>query len=542
MGSSMELLALMLKRGLFWAILTVILLTSIHSAFAEADGGRQIKSEGDEPLPSDAAAILNDPKYSHAWWGLMVEDRDTSEVIYQLNPDKMFSPGSTTKLYTAAAALDTLGADYSFKTPIYARGDMNESGTLHGDLILVASGDLTMGGRTNHDGKIAYTDIDHSDANAIGNATLTTTNPLAGLDHLAGQVAAAGIKKVVGEVIVDDRLFEKFSPEGSEGEYLLTPIIINDNLIDLVVTPTDPGRAAEVEWRPKTSVYQVSTDVTTVEPEEPVQINVTSGGPGIIVVKGQVPSGKGPIVRTYAVDDPPSFARSLLIEALERQGVAVNTSPEGKNPSNLLPPDMNYSGFRRVALLTSPPFSENIKLILKVSQNMHADTLLPLMAVKGGKKSFWDGLDMEHPFLEKAGLDLDGVSIADGRGNANADFMTPNATVQLLRYMSSRNDSQAYLDALPILGVDGSLATAVGPDSPARGNVQAKTGTTIRYDAVNARLLLASKALAGYMTTSSGRRLAFAIYVNNVGIEDVDGALQVGNDLGRICEAIYKAN
>ena len=136
---------------------------------------------------------------------------------------------------------------------------------------------------------------------------------------------------------------------------------------------------------------------------------------------------------------------------------------------------------------------------------MQADSLLPLMAVKEGKRSFWDGLAIEHDSLQKAGLDFDSISISDGRGNSYADLMTPRATVQLLKYMSSRSDSRVYLDALPILGVDGSLATTVGPDSPVKGKVQAKSGTTAKYDAVNGRLILSAKALAGYMTTSKGR-------------------------------------
>ena len=154
---------------------------------------------------------------------------------------------------------------------------------------------------------------------------------------------------------------------------------------------------------------------------------------------------------------------------------------------------MNYSKLHRVTLLTSPPFSENLKLILKVSQNMQADSLLPLMAVKEGKRSFWEGLAIEHAFLQKAGLNLNAISISDGRGNSDADLMAPSVTVQLLRHMSSRNNSEVYLDALPILGVDGSLATSVAPDNPVKGKVQAKTGTTTKYDAINGRLTLSSR-------------------------------------------------
>ncbi|VVB63763.1 D-Ala-D-Ala carboxypeptidase 3 (S13) family protein [uncultured archaeon] len=99
----------------------------------------------------------------------------------------MFVPASTTKLFTEASALDTLGADYRFQTPVYAKGDVDSSGHLKGDLILVASGDLTMGGRTTTDGKIAYSNGDHTYANYGFETILTPTDPLAGLKELARQ-------------------------------------------------------------------------------------------------------------------------------------------------------------------------------------------------------------------------------------------------------------------------------------------------------------------------------------------------------------------
>ncbi|TSA56426.1 MAG: peptidase S13, partial [Planctomycetaceae bacterium] len=99
----------------------------------------------------------------------------------------------------------------------------------------------------------------------------------------------------------------------------------------------------------------------------------------------------------------------------------------------------------------------------------------------------------------------------------------------------------AYHDALPILGVDGSLAHNVPPDSPARGKVHAKTGTIVTGDLLNLRPLLLVKGLAGYMTAASGRKLAFAVYVNNVPLKELNDIVQVGNDLGTLAETIYIA-
>src|SRR5439155_1562730 len=113
-------------------------------------------------------------------------------------------PASVTKLYSCAAALVFLGPDYKFETPVYRRGPVVEH-RLQGDLIVVAQGDLTLGGRTGPDGRMAYRDSDHIYATSTGTRTeLTETDPLAGLKELARQIHAAGIAHVDGDVLVDD--------------------------------------------------------------------------------------------------------------------------------------------------------------------------------------------------------------------------------------------------------------------------------------------------------------------------------------------------
>ena len=104
--------------------------------------------------------------------------------------------------------MNEIGPSHTFNTPIYRQGTISERGTLHGNLILVASGDLTKGGRTNPDGAVALTNFDHNEANSLGNAELTRLDPLAGYTELAQQIATRGIHRIAGEVIIDDRLFK----------------------------------------------------------------------------------------------------------------------------------------------------------------------------------------------------------------------------------------------------------------------------------------------------------------------------------------------
>ena len=191
-------------------------------------------------LPAEARKIVDEAKYKNARWGVHVADLKTGEVLFDWNGDQRFLAASTTKLWAGAAALDAYGADYRFTTPIYRTGAVDGAGTLTGNLVMVASADPTMGGRTTPQGTIDFTPIDHIYAAALPLSTLTPENPLAGLDDLAKQVAASGIRRVAGDVIIDARLFPAMEKDG----YIVSPVWINDNLIDFTVTPGAVGSKA----------------------------------------------------------------------------------------------------------------------------------------------------------------------------------------------------------------------------------------------------------------------------------------------------------
>lgn len=478
-------------------------------------------------------------EFRNANWGVLIVDPATGETLHEQNAHKLFPTASTAKLYSVATALDAFGPAYHFETSVYRRGDQNASGELTGDLILVAGGDLTLGGRTDATGKMAFTDVDHTYANVFAVHALTGPDPLAGLDELARQVRASGLTRLHGDVLADDRLFEKAKSTGS-GPSVVTPLMVNDNLIDFLITPTQAGAAATLDVRPGTRSIVVDARVQTVPSGSEPDIRITTPGPGRMVVRGTVPEGAKPWVRVQEVEDPAEFARSLFIEALERAGIVVDASSIGGNPLESRPDPTTYTADHRVAVLRSPPFSEEAKLILKVSHNLHASALPLLVAVRHGKRTLADGLHAQHDFLARAGVDVAGISFGGGAGGSPSDFTTPLATVQLLRYMAGRPDFAAFRTALPILGVDGTLATVVGTNSPARGKVSAKTGTLFLENTMNGGYLLTSKALAGYVTTAKGRQLIVALYVNGVHLSTAADSAKIGATLGRICEIIHE--
>jgi serine-type D-Ala-D-Ala carboxypeptidase/endopeptidase (penicillin-binding protein 4) len=488
--------------------------------------------------PHAIAAVMNQPRYATCTqWGIYAADRETGEAVYDLNSVQRFVPGSTTKLFPAAAALTAYGPDFRFQTPVHRRGDVVD-GALDGNLILVASGDITMGGRDRPDGTLAYGNVDHTDANAVpGAAALTDTDPLAGLDALAKQVADAGITRA-RDVIIDARLWKQMAKD----DYVLSPIMINDNVVDLTMVPATAGVPASLEVRPVSAFYDITVNVQTVAADRPQAVTITSPGPNQIELQGQVPEGGAPLLQTFQVEDPPAFARTLFIEALVRQGVTIDAPAVGPNPADRLPASDTYTEANRVALLTSLPFSEVIKVILKVSMNRGADTLVFLLAVKKGQRTFDEGLQAIRRFLEQIGVDPAGVSLADGRGNERADLFSPRSVAALLRGMAAGPNFTAYHDALPILGVDGTEWKSLPATSPALGKIVAKSGTTIVGDLLNQEYLLLGKADAGYMTAKSGRELVWAVYVNDVLSADLMDLIGVSADIGSVAEAIYEAH
>ena len=493
---------------------------------------------GEESLEKAIHHVVHQPHFKHAHWGALFVDRKTGDVIYEHAPQKLFAPASTTKLYSVACALDTLGADFRFRTPVVRHGEVHEN-VLTGDLILIASGDLSFGGRTTADGKIAFVDSDHTYSNGNADGGLTAPDPLGGLNDLAKQVAATGIRRVHGDVMIDDRMFDRAESSGS-GPTHVSPICINDNVIDLLIEPAEAGQPAKLTSRPVTAGIHIESKVMTVEHGKPLSTTIRDLGHGRVSITGQIPQGHKPLVRVFEVHDAVAHARTLFIEALHRAGVTVDAPTVGNGTSHALPTPAEVKAMPQVAVHVSPPFSESAKLILKVSHNLQASTLPLLVAHHHSERTLSAGLKRQHDFLKRIGVEVDTISFGGGAGGARGDFVTPHATVQLLQAMAKRPDFPVYLHALPRLGVDGTLAKNIPHDSPVRDKVQAKTGTLYSENVMNGATFMTSKALAGYMTTAKGRHLTFAIFVNNAHIRDGVTTKTFGDDLGKICEIVFE--
>jgi D-alanyl-D-alanine carboxypeptidase/D-alanyl-D-alanine-endopeptidase (penicillin-binding protein 4) len=263
-----------------------------------------------------------------------------------------------------------------------------------------------------------------------------------------------------------------------------------------------------------------------------------------ITLSGSLPVGIEPQTVSIGVPSPTIFARWVLRESLVAEGVEL------KGALAVTQPDFSqlvrfYTDENKVAEHISLPLSEEIKVTLKVSQNLHAGMgpyLLGTLVGKDTTNPLKKGFELERAFLGQAKLDLSGASQGDGAGGDWADLFSPDFVCHYLAYWTTRPDYQEFFHALPILGRDGTLAK-IQKENAGAGHVFAKTGTFGSEDKLNARTMLNGKGLAGYVITKSGRKLAFAAYVNHVSLpSDPDAAQNIaGQALGEIAAAAYDA-
>jgi len=495
------------------------------------------------------------PRYANAKWSLLVADLKTGKSLYALDSQRLSLTGSTRKLFSVGLALNTLGSAARQTTPVYRRGSVDSRGRLNGDLVLAAGGDLAFGGRRISASKVQYTHFDHNDANALGKAILTPQDPLFAVNSLARQVRAAGIREVRGNIAVDDRLFAPYRVPN--GNLLISPMMLNENMVDVTVAPGAAGKPATVRHRPATAAFSLRGGVRTSAAGTPAGVTLSGNGrvecigkPGCSgTIGGTLPFGyRAPLtalrsfVGTFRVEDPTAFARTAFVEALRRQGVRVSAPPVSPNPTRVLASRFAYPAATRVALHRSAPFAQTARLVLKVSLNLGANASLSLFGLTKGQRTVKGSLAAERrTLIDDYGVDGSQFRFPTNGSGTPDSQASPLALVQLLRSMSRTKVFGAYRAALPIMGVDGSLAHT-GNDLPGKGHVFAKPGTTLVPGADGETLELKAQNLAGYIETRSGRTVAYALMVNDAGtVEDIERDVsEVFGDEGAISSIIYE--
>jgi PBP4 family serine-type D-alanyl-D-alanine carboxypeptidase len=521
------------KRLFAGALFSAVLLSALASPSAAQD-----------TLAARIQKAMDRPEFSRANFGIQFVDLATGKILYAHDANKLFVPASTTKLLTEGTLLAKLGPDYRFHTKIYRTGPLDKKGRLKGNLILVASGDPNLSNRIRPDGTLAFEDEDHS----YGGPAVSG-NPLTVIKELAKAIHDKGVKKIDGRVFIDASLVPDGPREGGTG-VVMSSIMVNDNVIDLVGrAATKVGEPTILETNPTTSYIRFVNRVVTGAPnsklylDEPV-FKSNTDGTVVVTLTGSIPLGKDPQTASIGVPSPTLFATTILRESLIAAGISIKNASAEPDP-DFLAARKFYTAENELADHVSLPLSEEIKVTLKVSQNLHAGMGPYLLGAIVGKEStdpLKKGFQIERAFLQDAKLDLSGIAQGDGAGGDWADLFSPEFMTSYLAYWTTRPDFDVFFRALPILGKDGTLVK-IQRTNPGAGHVFAKTGTFDSEDKLNGKGMLNGKGLAGYVFTKSGRKLAFAAYVNHVSLPDVPDAAQSvgGQTLGEIAAAAYDA-
>jgi serine-type D-Ala-D-Ala carboxypeptidase/endopeptidase (penicillin-binding protein 4) len=488
--------------------------------------------------------IIHRPEIQGSQWGMEFTLLDSQRPRYSIVADQDFEAASAAKIFTAATVFSTLGPGYRFTTPVYRTGPVR-NGVLEGDLVLVASGDLLLSNRVQPDGGLALPIPDHS--YDMPDTVPIPGDPLCPLRSLARQVAAQGITQVSGQVLVDTSLFQQAQESigiSAAGLVTVSPIMINDNIIDVTVTPgAEVGAPAVLHISPPTDYLGILNQVTTVPASSastatPLSFtgDITNPeGTQTVTLTGQIAVGTPHLYRAYYIPEPAVFAQMAFAEVLRDAGVGAQAGPPASAGIGALAP--HYAPGNRVAAHVSPPVSEEIKVMLKTSSNVHVVMWIYVDGAIAGHdstspKDAYNQLQADE--FARAGLNPDPPGSADGE-------YTSAFFVQFLDYLARQPYFGLYRDALPIMGKDGSLA-GIEVHSPAAGHVYAKTGTGVTGSA-NSPVLDA--ALAGFIQLPDGRWMAFAEFMN-VAISSPADATAAGNvadeAMGEIATAVYECS
>jgi D-alanyl-D-alanine carboxypeptidase/D-alanyl-D-alanine-endopeptidase (penicillin-binding protein 4) len=477
----------------------------------------QLQAAKRKPLPARIGAILAEPDLARGYWGIEIVSLKTGKVLYVQNGDRLFTPASNTKLFTTAAALALIGPDYKFRTSVETNGNLDRHGRLNGDLLLIGRGDPNLSGR-----ELPY-DL----------RTQRNDHPIKVLEDLADSLVQKGVKYVDGDLVADDSYFafERYGEGWSQDDLVwgdgapVSALAINDNVVFVNILPADrPGDRAFVSIVPFADYYRVDNRIITTPAGTGRRIFFNrEPGSTSLTLWGEMPIDDQGANQALAIEDPAAFASELFRSLLEKRGItvygrqkahhtelaglstfSVTATAEARGGGNdLVHPNLPNQTLV-LANYESKPLIEDIRVINKVSQNLHAEILLRLLArEKGTAPTVGNGLEVLRGFMNKVGVSNDQYVFYDGSGLSRQNLVTPHAMVELLEYASKQSWGKEFRETLPLAGVDGSLADRF-KGTISQGRVYAKTGS-----------LGGVKTLSGYATTNHGDQVAFSILSNN---------------------------
>jgi D-alanyl-D-alanine carboxypeptidase/D-alanyl-D-alanine-endopeptidase (penicillin-binding protein 4) len=455
-------------RNAFAALLALVALAAL-CALASAD------PTGDAVM----AAIRNNPVPGGKVGVAVRRLSDGKEIVFH-HGEELFQMASNTKILTTSAALWKLGLDYRFTTRLIADGPL-AAGVLQGNLVVIGGGDPNFSGRFYDD-------------------------PMHVPRQMADAVVKAGIREITGDLVMDDRFFDRqYRAPGWPAEDLLwwyaapvSAISFNDNCIKVVVSGAAPGTPARVRFAPDVNCVNIRNDAVTAPKGASSAVHFKREG-STLVVNGKIAAGSTRS-EDVTVPNPPLFFAAALRSALQQAGVAVKGGDRLVNDAEQLSPDpVTLLEWRSLLI-------DSVAVANRRSQNFYAEQVLKALgAERFGLGTFENGAKAVLEFAAAAHLPAGTVRIVDGCGLSPGNQATPQALAALLEVIYRTPIKDAFVNSLAVNGDAETTLRSRLKDASLLGRIHAKTGT-IKSAGVS--------ALSGYAMALDGEVYAFSILSN----------------------------
>ncbi|MGI8732484.1 MAG: D-alanyl-D-alanine carboxypeptidase/D-alanyl-D-alanine endopeptidase [Pyrinomonadaceae bacterium] len=457
-------------------------------------------SAADAPLAREIDRLIYEDELASARWGVSVISLRDGRNVYARNADRLFTPASNMKLFPTSVGLELLGADYRWRTSVYAAAPPDATGIVAGDLVLYGRGAPDL--------------VASPSANAEDSNSLT---------QLANDLYDRGVRRINGSVVGDESYFRGetlgdgwqwndvqwyFGAEASA-------LSINKNEVAVNVLPPDKSETSPlVKVNDPSGYVTIENKMTVVPAAERMTIGIHRGlSDNTVRVWGTFPLASKGFGARLSVNKPALWAAKLFRETLRARGITVDGAAQFRDARQPPPERFDPSKFIELAFVSSKPLSEIIKATNKGSINLYAELILRTIGREresmlstpgsGGRERGDDeaGLAVIHLWLNRSGVSTNGLALHDGSGLSRLNLVTPISFARLLVAISKSPAGHTFRDSLPLSGRDGTLGNRLTEHAE---RVSAKTGY-LTYDT----------SLSGYVTTSDGEEFAFSIICND---------------------------
>ena len=421
------------------------------------------------------------PGVSRGSWGIVVQSIARDERLFEYNGRALLVPASISKLVAVAAGVEAVGWDYVFETSVRTAGDIT-NGVLHGDLLIVGSGDPSIGGRGGDDDFSSWVDA----------------------------LKAAGIARIDGRIIGDDDAFDDPRPGamwawddlGYTSGALYGALNFAENKMAVTVTPArTAGAPAALSVEPFAASRPLGNRTLTLRAGSLQQLwPEQRPGEPFLTIAGSMPVGAAPARMTVSAGNPTSWFASAFRHQLLQGGIEVGGEAFDIDDVS---PKPDASSMRVLYTHRSRPLAGITEPLLKESINIYAEAVFRLGTGPTGGRMNDDAIAALRMRLPMWGLPVDAIQLVDGSGLSRRDTIAAETIVRVLQRMYDATGMSPWMQGLPIAGRDGTLENRL-KGTAAADNVRGKTGTMSNI-----------RSLAGYIRTRDGEPLAFAIMVNN---------------------------